>query len=361
MPNVALRQEDETGPAGRFREVPTGGRAAPLHTRVGVRYGELKVEALLGQHITRGNRWLCRCDCGGMAIRYTSSLNRAARNGSVQSCRECAEQLRRGRKAANTFWVEFFREHGTAWPASSCASLERRIAEDLEVGGHRGPQEAVESFSADVDRWCPPDNYRNVQRIAELYPISGTSRRCKDAEVSQVWECCECRTLVPRGFACLERECDEFVCIECVRQEKHKHHDRLDRTLEELAGYMSAWVHFPITREGIRQLEAKALRKLRRPSRSRQLRPLVDSGMPERAQPLQLMDACILGELKEGQPPGAVARKYCVATEYVRSLQDDAWWKEKQARERLIQAQPVGAPSASQHIRDMLIRFASSK
>ena len=42
--------------------------------------------------------------------------------------------------------------------------------------------------------------------------------------------------------------------------------DGKDHTLEEVSR------HFEVTRERIRQIEAKALRKLRHPSRSRQLR-----------------------------------------------------------------------------------------
>jgi RNA polymerase primary sigma factor len=42
--------------------------------------------------------------------------------------------------------------------------------------------------------------------------------------------------------------------------------DGMDHTLEEVGQ------HFKVTRERIRQIEAKALRKLRHPTRSRQLR-----------------------------------------------------------------------------------------
>jgi len=47
--------------------------------------------------------------------------------------------------------------------------------------------------------------------------------------------------------------------------------ERTDHTLEEVG-----W-RFAVTRERIRQIEAKALRKLRHPSRSRRLRPFVES------------------------------------------------------------------------------------
>ncbi|RMG08414.1 MAG: hypothetical protein D6735_01790, partial [Acidobacteria bacterium] len=44
-----------------------------------------------------------------------------------------------------------------------------------------------------------------------------------------------------------------------------------EHTLEEVGQ------HFAVTRERIRQIEAKALRKLRHPSRARKLKPFIES------------------------------------------------------------------------------------
>jgi len=46
---------------------------------------------------------------------------------------------------------------------------------------------------------------------------------------------------------------------------------KADHTLEEVG------VQFSVTRERIRQIEAKAIRKLKHPSRSRQLRSFLDN------------------------------------------------------------------------------------
>ena len=48
-----------------------------------------------------------------------------------------------------------------------------------------------------------------------------------------------------------------------------------DPTLEEVGQ------HFAVTRERIRQIEAKALRKLRHPSRSHRLRAFLDTSVHE--------------------------------------------------------------------------------
>jgi len=48
------------------------------------------------------------------------------------------------------------------------------------------------------------------------------------------------------------------------------------RTLDETADYINNYYGTSITRERIRQIEARGLRKLRQPSRSKQLRPYLD-------------------------------------------------------------------------------------
>ncbi len=58
---------------------------------------------------------------------------------------------------------------------------------------------------------------------------------------------------------------------ECVPRMRFSIGVKTDHTLEEVGQ------QFSVTRERIRQIEAKALRKLRHPSRSRKLRSFLDN------------------------------------------------------------------------------------
>lgn len=320
------------GPAGRFREIPTGGQAAPIYTTVGMRYGELTVEAQLSkaEHDKGGNnRWLCRCDCGGAAIRTTAALNWAARKGTIQSCRECRVQLYHGKKATQHFWVDFFIEHKTMWPRSSCLALERQIGEDLQAQGHRPPEEVFEVAPETLGSWEPSNKCRRQQRIALLYPLS---------KEGYVWECIECKRLQPRGFGCLEYGCDEFVCIACVREEKHQHSD-LEASSLQSVGKRWGWDRGTLTRESVRKREARALEQLRHPSRAGallgfvnpedtpHLQPFVREASAQTRQPrMSLQRACIMSELREGATEADVARRYGVNVAYVRDVNEDMWW-----------------------------------
>ena len=78
-----------------------------------------------------------------------------------------------------------------------------------------------------------------------------------------------------RMIMCLKEQLDEVLDTLTEREQKVLRlrfgmNDGRARTLEEVGR------EFDVTRERIRQIEAKALRKLRHPSRSRKLRDYLD-------------------------------------------------------------------------------------
>ena len=62
------------------------------------------------------------------------------------------------------------------------------------------------------------------------------------------------------------------------------------RTLEELGK------EFHVTRERVRQIEAKALRKLRHPSRAKRLRDYLEVSLSPKSQPVQNAQPCFWQE-----------------------------------------------------------------
>ena len=241
-----------TGPVrvNLHREIPTGGSRFAYKTGLGDRYGRLVVDKL--ERVDRvGRWWQCRCDCGGLAIRSSAALNRAARNGIVQSCRECREH-RASCARSGRMWADLFRRTGTVWPASSCVRLESNVARDMEVAGYNPP--SVERADMDVSAWdmpAAPDPGFGFTRVSRL----------RDPSHSFGYECGDCLKVTPVAWGCLE--CVEALCGSCVVGHRHIA-DEL--TFDEIGEVMG------LSRERVRQIVERALRDIRRGLRRR--RPL---------------------------------------------------------------------------------------
>lgn len=113
--------------------------------QIGDVFGELTVEAQLPTLDSRqGRRWLLRCDCGGTAIRTSSSLGQAVRNGAISCCRECLRELNAGSwewrvRSRHDLFLSIWREHRELYTTVQLGHLENDIREEvgLELGGWR--------------------------------------------------------------------------------------------------------------------------------------------------------------------------------------------------------------------------------
>ena len=140
-----------------------------------------------------------------------------------------------------------------------------------EVGREPTPEEIA------VRMDMTPDKVRKVLRIARE-PISLETPIGEDEE-SQLGDFIEDKSAIAPADAVVNRSlCDQTRKLlatlspreEQVLRLRFGIGERNDHTLEEVG------LRFAVTRERIRQIEAKALRKLRHPSRSRHLRGFFD-------------------------------------------------------------------------------------
>lgn len=241
------------------------GSTRPTTAAVGDRFGELTIVRLIGTREADGARlWECVCDCGGGAIRTTSSLAKSVRDGVQPACASCTRELRGGAYFARMqgeFWTVFYQRFGTCWPAISCERLGASVARDLELVGHRAPTDAPlpvpPQYTPEMVEDAGGVAARVQQRIADLYPL---------AKPGYEWLCEHCRAMRPRVFGCVQ--CGGVACVRCVRDERHAHRED-SLTLEEIGGALHYGDGVGVSRERARQIIERALRKLRRQERLR--------------------------------------------------------------------------------------------
>ncbi|MDR0882480.1 MAG: RNA polymerase sigma factor RpoD [Candidatus Adiutrix sp.] len=141
-----------------------------------------------------------------------------------------------------------------------------------EMGREPTPEEIANKME------LPLDKVRKVLKIAKE-PISLETPIGED-EDSYLGDFIEDRRIVSPADAVISLNLAEQTCKvlstltpreEKVLRLRFGIGEKADHTLEEVGK------DFEVTRERIRQIEAKALRKLRHPSRSRKLRPFIES------------------------------------------------------------------------------------
>jgi len=147
--------------------------------------------------------------------------------------------------------------------------VSRRLAQ--EHGREPTPREIGEELST------PPEKVREIIKVAQL-PISLESP-IGEEEDSHLGDFIEDRNALPPPDAAsrqlLKEQIDDVLSTLTPREQRVLQlrfglEDGRSRTLEEVGK------EFNVTRERIRQIEAKALRKLRHPSRSRRLKDYLE-------------------------------------------------------------------------------------
>jgi RNA polymerase primary sigma factor len=148
-------------------------------------------------------------------------------------------------------------------------NVSRRLAQ--EYGREPTPKEIGEEME------IPPEKIRVIMKLAQL-PIS-LEAPIGDEEDNHLGDFIEDRNALPPPDAAskqlLKEQIDGVLSTLTPREQRVLQlrfglEDGRSRTLEEVGK------EFKVTRERIRQIEAKALRKLRHPSRSRKLKDYLE-------------------------------------------------------------------------------------
>ena len=161
-------------------------------------------------------------------------------------------------------------------PVHMIETINKLIRTSRYLVQERGREPLPEEIAREMD--ISIDKVRQVFRIAQE-PISLETSVGED-EDSQLRDFIEDKTskspVAEATFTMLKERIEEVLCTLTEREAKVIRlrfgiGDGYPRTLEEVG------TEFQVTRERIRQIEAKALRKLRHPTRSQQLRGFLDS------------------------------------------------------------------------------------
>ena len=144
-----------------------------------------------------------------------------------------------------------------------------RVSRQLlqELGREPQPEEIAKEMDTSVDR------VREIMKIAQE-PVS-LETPIGEEEDSHLGDFIEDHDAPAPADAASREQLDEVLETLTVREKKVLElrfglEDGRSRTLEEVGQ------HFGVTRERIRQIEAKALRKLRHPSRSKRLKDFLE-------------------------------------------------------------------------------------
>jgi RNA polymerase primary sigma factor len=160
-------------------------------------------------------------------------------------------------------------------PVHMVETINRLLKVSRRLAQEYGREPTADEIGKGIE--IPPEKVREIVKVAQL-PISLESP-IGEEEDSHLSDFIEDRNALPPVDAAskqlLKEQIDEVLSTLTPRERRVLRlrfglEDGRSRTLEEVGK------EFDVTRERIRQIEAKALRKLRHPSRSRKLRDYLD-------------------------------------------------------------------------------------
>jgi RNA polymerase primary sigma factor len=160
-------------------------------------------------------------------------------------------------------------------PVHMVETINRLIKTQGQLAQRLGREPTPEEIGAELD--LTPDRVVEIQRIApEPLSLETPIGEEEDSHLADFVEDQEAPSPAEAATNTLLRREIELVLNKLTPRERdvirmrYGLDDGSPRTLEEVGR------HFKVTRERIRQIEAKALKKLKHPSRSRKLREFVD-------------------------------------------------------------------------------------